>query len=129
MANFQPHALAKSHRSHVKGCSQPLVELQNFVNDLVTDSPPLGRAGSVPNPSTSSVGSRSSKKRPLEDLEVEGYEGYVKGMAVVEVVAIGVVDQGGCVSTSIPLPSAYVQGSYLSSHYLVLCYQRYSIPY
>jgi hypothetical protein len=28
----------------------------------------------------------------------------------------------GSVSTSIPLPSAYVQGSYLSTSYLVLCY-------
>jgi hypothetical protein len=28
----------------------------------------------------------------------------------------------GCVSNSIPLPSAYVQGSYLSSYYLALCY-------
>jgi hypothetical protein len=31
-------------------------------------------------------------------------------------------DQRRIVSTSIPLPSTYVQGSYLSSWYLVLCY-------
>jgi hypothetical protein len=35
----------------------------------------------------------------------------------------------GGVSTSIMFPSAYVQGSYLSFLYLMLSYERYSIPY
>jgi predicted PolB exonuclease-like 3'-5' exonuclease len=43
MANFQLHAHAKSHHSHEKGYNMPVVELQNFLNNLVTDSPHFGR--------------------------------------------------------------------------------------
>jgi hypothetical protein len=45
LANFQLQTQAKSHRAQQKGYNLPLVELQKFLNDLVADSPHLGRAG------------------------------------------------------------------------------------
>jgi hypothetical protein len=50
----------------------PLLELQNFMNDLVTESPHMGRARSAPTPYDNLGGRRSSKKRPPNDLEPEG---------------------------------------------------------
>jgi hypothetical protein len=44
MANFQLNPQARSHRSQEKGYDLPLVELQNILNDILTDSPHLGRA-------------------------------------------------------------------------------------
>jgi hypothetical protein len=41
MANFEFKTYTKSHRSH-RGYNVKLVELQNFLNDVVTDSPHLG---------------------------------------------------------------------------------------
>jgi hypothetical protein len=41
MANFELHTQAKSHRSQ-KGYNLKLVELQNFLNNISTDSPHLG---------------------------------------------------------------------------------------
>jgi hypothetical protein len=41
LANFQLHTHAKSHRSQ-RGYNLELVELQNFLNDIVTHSPHLG---------------------------------------------------------------------------------------
>jgi hypothetical protein len=43
----------------------PLVELQNFLNGLVTDSPSLGRAKGAHAPSRNPKGCRLSRKRPL----------------------------------------------------------------
>jgi hypothetical protein len=64
----------------------PLLELQNFLNDLVTDSPRQDRAMSAPTPSDNLGGNRTTKKRPFEDLEVKGSmrrfqrgEGFVRG--------------------------------------------------
>jgi hypothetical protein len=45
LANFQLQTQAKSRRSQ-KGYTLPLVELQNFLSDIVTDSPHLGRVKS-----------------------------------------------------------------------------------
>jgi hypothetical protein len=46
--------------------------VEDFVNDLVTDSPHFARARSAPTPSGNLGSGWSSKKRPIEDLEVEG---------------------------------------------------------
>jgi hypothetical protein len=47
-ANFQLQTHDKFHRSQRNGYNMPLVELDNFLNDLVIDSPHLGRARSAP---------------------------------------------------------------------------------
>jgi hypothetical protein len=57
----------------------PLVYLQNFPNDLVTDSPHLGRARSAPTPSDHHGGSRPTEKRPLEDQKIEGAKHFYRG--------------------------------------------------
>jgi hypothetical protein len=44
LAKFQFQTQAKFHRSQQRGFKLPLVELQKFLNDLVTHSPHLGRA-------------------------------------------------------------------------------------
>jgi hypothetical protein len=49
MANFDLQTHAKSHRSQ-KGYDIKLVELQNFLNDVVTDSPDLGGVKSTSRP-------------------------------------------------------------------------------
>jgi hypothetical protein len=51
LAKFQLPTQAKSHRSQQNGYNMPLVELQNILNYLVTDSPHMGRATSAPAPS------------------------------------------------------------------------------
>jgi hypothetical protein len=51
LVNFDLKTHAKSHRSHI-GCNVQLVELHNFLNDVVTDSPHLGGARSTTSPST-----------------------------------------------------------------------------
>jgi hypothetical protein len=43
-ASFFLQTHAKSYHSQMTGYILPLVELQNFLNDLVIDSPNLGRA-------------------------------------------------------------------------------------
>jgi hypothetical protein len=53
MANFELKTHAKSHRSQ-RGYNVQLVELQNFLNDVVTDSPHLGGVRSTAGPSTAS---------------------------------------------------------------------------
>jgi hypothetical protein len=47
-----------------------MVELQNFMNYLVTSSPHLGRATSAPTPFDNPKGSRVTKKRSFKGLEV-----------------------------------------------------------
>jgi hypothetical protein len=51
MANFELKTHAKSHRSQ-KGYNIKLVELQNLLNDVVTDSQHLGGMKSTAGPST-----------------------------------------------------------------------------
>jgi hypothetical protein len=43
------------------------VELQNFLNDIVTDSPHLGGVKSTARPSTTYGGGQPTKKRPYGD--------------------------------------------------------------
>jgi hypothetical protein len=73
----------------------PLVELQNL-NDLVTDSHHLGHARSATKPIDNHGGRRPTKKRSLEDPEVEGTKRLQRGedLVVVEVVAIVVAEVG-----------------------------------
>jgi hypothetical protein len=66
LAYFQLQTQAKSHRSQ-KGYTLPLVELQNFLNDIVTYSPHLGRVKSSVCPSTTHGGGQLTKKRTFED--------------------------------------------------------------
>jgi hypothetical protein len=63
LANFQLQTQAKSHRSH-KGYVLKLVEMQNFLNDIVTDSPHLGGVRSTAGPSTIHGGGQLTKKAP-----------------------------------------------------------------
>jgi hypothetical protein len=51
LANFQLQTQAKSHRSQQRCYTLPLVELNNFLNDIVIDSPYMGRAKSTTGPS------------------------------------------------------------------------------
>jgi hypothetical protein len=61
LANEELKNLAKSHRAQ-KGYQITLVELQNFPNDVVTDSPQLGKVKSTAGPSA-----QPTRKRNLED--------------------------------------------------------------
>jgi ADP-ribose pyrophosphatase YjhB (NUDIX family) len=61
LPNFAMKTQAKSHRSQ-KGYNDTLVELQNFLNDVVTDSPELGSMRSSARPSA-----QPSRKRNLDD--------------------------------------------------------------
>jgi hypothetical protein len=65
VSQFHLQSLAKSHRSQRNGYCMPLVESQNCLNDLVTDSPHLGRAKGALAPFENLRGSRLSKKRIL----------------------------------------------------------------
>jgi hypothetical protein len=66
LANFALKTQAKSHRSH-KGYNLTLVDLQNFLNDVVTNSPELGGMRSTAGPSTISRSRQTSNKRNFED--------------------------------------------------------------
>jgi hypothetical protein len=61
LANFTLKNQAKSHRSQ-QGYNVTLVELQNFVNDVVTDLPELGGMRSTTGPST-----KPTRKRKSDD--------------------------------------------------------------
>ena len=61
LANSTLKNHAKSHRAH-RGYQITLVELQNFLNDVVTDSPELGNARSAAGPSA-----QPTRKRNLDD--------------------------------------------------------------
>jgi hypothetical protein len=65
-ANFELKTQAKSHRSQ-RDYNVQLVELQNFMNDVVTDSPHLGGARSTACPSTTLGGGHPTRKRNLDD--------------------------------------------------------------
>jgi hypothetical protein len=65
LANFTLKNQAKSHRAQ-KGYLITLVELQNFLNDVVTDSPELGNMRSSASPSA-----QPTRKRNFEDPLVE----------------------------------------------------------
>jgi hypothetical protein len=49
----------------------PLVELQDFLNNLLTDSPHLGRTKLAPIPSSNHVRRQPTMKRPNDDPMVE----------------------------------------------------------
>jgi hypothetical protein len=49
----------------------PLVVVQNCLNDLVTDSPHLGRSRPAPIPSNNHGGGQPTGKRPNDDVMVE----------------------------------------------------------
>jgi hypothetical protein len=66
IANFELKTHAKSHRSQ-KGYNIKLVELQNLLNDVVTDSPHLGGMKSTAGPSTALGGGQPTRKRNPED--------------------------------------------------------------
>jgi hypothetical protein len=65
LANFALKTQAKSHRSQ-KGYNVTLVELQNFMNGVVTDSPELGSMRSSACPSA-----QPTRKRNFDDPLVE----------------------------------------------------------
>jgi hypothetical protein len=62
LANFQLKTKAKSHRSK-RGYTLPLVELQNFLDEIVTDSPHIGRARSTIGPATTHGGGQPTELR------------------------------------------------------------------
>jgi hypothetical protein len=66
MANFELKPHAKSHRSQ-RGYDVQLVELQNFLNDVVTYSPQLGGIRSTAGPSTAHGGGQPTRKRNFDD--------------------------------------------------------------
>jgi hypothetical protein len=66
LADIQLHPQTKSHRSQ-RGYILPLVELQNFLNTIVTNSLHLGRVKSTAGPSTTHGGGQPTKKRTYED--------------------------------------------------------------
>jgi hypothetical protein len=65
LANFALKTQGKSHRSQ-KGYNVTLVDLQNFLNDVVTDSPELGGMRSLAGPSA-----QPTRKRNFDDPLVE----------------------------------------------------------
>jgi hypothetical protein len=73
LANFESKTQAKSHRSQ-RGYDVKLVELQNFLNDIVTDSPQLGGVKPIARPSTTLGGGQPSKRRNFEDFLVGATE-------------------------------------------------------
>ena len=66
LANFELKTQANSHRSH-RGYNVQLVELQNLLNDVVTDSPQLGGIRSTTCPSTTHGGGQPTRKRNFDD--------------------------------------------------------------
>jgi hypothetical protein len=66
LANFRLKNQAKSHRAQ-KGYNITLTELQNFLNDVVTDSPELGGMRSTTGPSTTLGGGQTTRKRNADD--------------------------------------------------------------
>jgi hypothetical protein len=66
MAIFELKTHAMSHRSQ-RGYNVQLVELQNFINDVVTDSPHLGGVRSTASPSTALGGGKPTRKRNFDD--------------------------------------------------------------
>jgi hypothetical protein len=66
LANFELKTHAKSHRSH-KGYDIKLVEKQNFLNDVVNDSPHLGGRKSTTEPSASPGGGQPTRKHTHKD--------------------------------------------------------------
>jgi hypothetical protein len=73
MANFTLKNQAKSHRSH-KGYNITLVELQNFLNDVVTYSPELGGMRSTAGPSTTLGNGQPTRKRNSDDPLVGAFK-------------------------------------------------------
>jgi hypothetical protein len=80
MANFELKTHAKSHRSQ-KGYDIKLMELQNFLNDVVTNSPHLGGVKSIVGPSTHG-GGQPTRKRNAEDPLVGASEIWKRNNSV-----------------------------------------------
>jgi hypothetical protein len=72
----------------------PLVELQNFLNNFATDSHNLGRARTTPTPSRNLEGNRPTKKRPLNNHDIEGSNDFSAVKDLVVDVAVAIVDGG-----------------------------------
>jgi hypothetical protein len=72
----------------VKGLPLTLGAATIFLNDLVTDSPHLGRARLAPTQSTKHGGRQPTRKRPNDDPMVEASKRWQrgKGLNLVEVV-------------------------------------------
>jgi hypothetical protein len=66
LANVDLHTHAKSHRAQM-GYTLKLVELQNFLNDVVIDAPHPGGVKSTAGPSTTHGGGQPTKKRTYDD--------------------------------------------------------------
>jgi ADP-ribose pyrophosphatase YjhB (NUDIX family) len=66
LANFELKTQAKSHRFQ-KGYNVTLVELQNFLNDVVTYSPEFGGIRSTAGPSITHGGGQPTRKRNFDD--------------------------------------------------------------
>jgi hypothetical protein len=67
-----------SHRSHEKRYILPLVEVQNLLNDLVTNSPHSCRVRPTQAPSNNH-GGRPTKKRPNDDPMVDASKRWLRG--------------------------------------------------
>jgi hypothetical protein len=79
LPNFQLQTHAKSHRSQEKGCILPFVELQHSLDDLVTNSPHLGRVRPAATQSTTHGGGQLTRKRPNDDPLVEASKRWQRG--------------------------------------------------
>jgi hypothetical protein len=66
LASFELKTHAKSHR-YQRGYNVQFVELQNFLNDVVTDLPHLRCVRSTASPSTAHGGGQPTKKRNFDD--------------------------------------------------------------
>jgi ADP-ribose pyrophosphatase YjhB (NUDIX family) len=71
LANCELKTHAKSHRSQ-RGYNVQLVGLQNFLNDVVTDSPHLGGVRWTTCPSTAHGGGQLTRKRNFDDDPLVG---------------------------------------------------------
>jgi hypothetical protein len=66
----------------LRGYNLKLVELQNFLNDVVTDSPHLGGFRSTVCPSKTLVGGQPTKRRTYEDPLVEASKVWTRNNGV-----------------------------------------------
>jgi hypothetical protein len=56
-----------------------LIELQSFLNDLVSNSPDVGRAAGAPAPCDNHGSNRHARKSPLDNLEVVATKRFERG--------------------------------------------------
>jgi hypothetical protein len=68
LSTFQIQNQTKSHRSQQKGYNMLIAELQKLLNDLLTDSPHMGRAMIVPTPAgtqEATASTRNARSTPM----------------------------------------------------------------